>query len=73
MSAGALHPLPAAMPWRAKADVMVRRGEARDFSDACRLLGGRRSFYGRTRLSPEDRAMLAQAEPPRARLPYRDD
>lgn len=52
------------MTWRAKADLMVRRGEARTFSEACSMLAKRR------RRKPQ------QPQPQQAArtwLPYKED
>ena len=56
------------MPFTARADLMVRRGEARTFSEACSKLSKRRN-YGRTVVKPA--ADLAAIERPR--LPYADN
>lgn len=50
------------MTWRAKADLMVRRGEARTFSEACSLLAKRR------RRKPQQPQQAA-----RTWLPYKED
>lgn len=56
------YPLPKAMPFRAKADLMVKRGEARDYGHACSLMGQRRK-----RVAPQPQPMQAR------RLPYKDE
>ena len=56
------------MPFTARADLMVRRGEARTFSEACSKLSKRRN-NGRTVVKPA--ADLAAIERPR--LPYADN
>jgi len=56
------YPLPKAMPFRAKAELMVKRGEARDFGHACSLMGQRRK-----RSAPVQQPMQAM------RLPYKDE
>lgn len=74
------HPLPSSMPIFARADLMVKRGECRDLSEAMRKL---RSFRRPSRI---DKPALvepiepikptptgAQPEPRRCRLPYKDD
>ena len=38
---GMNYPLPAGMPWAQKADIMVRRGEARSFREACSIMAQR--------------------------------
>ena len=50
-----------AMSWRVKADLMVRRGEARSFSEACSMLAKRR------------RPKPKMAAPARSWLPYKED
>ena len=52
-----------AMSFRARADLMVRKGLARDFYEACSMLAKRRS-------KPEKRTTVATAQ---SWLPYRDD
>ena len=49
------------MSFRARADLMVRRGEARDFYEACSMLAKRRR-------KPEKRTATTQSW-----SPYRDD
>ncbi len=56
------HPLPKAMPFRAKAELMVRRGEARDFGHACSIMSSRRK-----------REAQPKPEPQARRLPYKDE
>ena len=51
------------MTWRAKAELMVRRGEARSFSEACSLLAKRR------RRKP----LQQQQQAARTWLPYKED
>lgn len=58
------HPLPRSMPFRAKADLMVKRGEARDFGHACSILRSRR----KPAAQPNDGFKQVQA-----RLPYKDE
>ena len=52
-----------AMSWRVKADLMVRRGEARSFSEACSMLAKRR----RPKQQPQ------MAAPARCWSPYKED
>lgn len=56
------YPLPKTMPFRAKAELMVKRGEARDFRHACSLLGGRKKPAAQPKPEPQAR-----------RLPYKDE
>ena len=51
------------MTWRVKAELMVRRGEARTFSEACSLLAKRR------RRKPLQQPQQAA----RLWLPYKED
>ena len=51
------------MTWRAKAELMVRRGEARNFPEACSLLAKRR------RRKPLQQPQQAA----RTWLPYKED
>lgn len=55
------------MNYRAKADLMVRRGEARTFSEACSLLAKRRR-----RCASKPKQELV-AVPAGYRLPYKED
>ena len=48
---------------RARADLMVRKGQARDFYEACSMLAKRRS-------KPEKRATVTTTQ---SWLPYRDN
>jgi len=57
-------PLPKTMPFRAKAELMVKRGEARDFGHACSLMGQRRKRPPVQQQQPMMKAM---------RLPYKDE
>jgi hypothetical protein len=50
------------LPWRARCEMMVARGEAKDFSDAASKLAAQRK--------PSKRIY---PDPATARLPYRDD
>lgn len=68
---GGLRPLPASMPWSEKANLMVRRGEARNFSEAARMLRLRRRDYGRTEITNKDKAECQVAH--KGRLPYADN
>lgn len=77
MNSGFL-PIPATMPVDRAADLMVRRGEARNFFQArARILRQRQRSghdYGRTAIAPADRAAFAAVETPRqVRLPYKDE
>jgi hypothetical protein len=56
----AFHPLPATMPFWAKVDIMLRRGEARDVEEAVR------------KLRPK-RLPKKPAKPQPYRLPYADN
>lgn len=49
------------MPFRARADLMVRKGQARDFYEACSMLAKRKR-------KPEKRITSTQSW-----SPYRDD
>lgn len=51
------------MSFRARADLMVRRGEARDFYEACSMLSKRRR-------KPEKRTVATSTQ---SWSPYRDD
>lgn len=51
------------MTWRVKAELMVRRGEARTFSEACSLLAKRR------RRKPQQQPQQVA----RMWLPYKED
>ncbi len=55
--------LPKTMPWRAKAQAMVDRGEAKDFSTACSLLARRK--HGTTMVAPTDRMGFCNIELPK--------
>jgi len=50
------------MPWRAKCEIMVKRGEARSFGEAAAMLGRRRRTVSTVRPVFKDR-----------RMPYTDD
>ena len=54
------------MNWQAKADLMVRRGEARDFRHACSLLAKRRR-------KPVTSRQGTQQSTQAMRLPYKDE
>lgn len=54
------------MPWAARADLMVRRGEARNFSEACSLMAKRRR-----RKTSQPKPQMAM--PVRTWSPYKDD
>jgi hypothetical protein len=54
------------MPWRAKAEIMVSRGEARTFSEACAKLR-------RTDRSAKLPTAIETPANRRLRLPYKDD
>lgn len=58
------HPLPKEMPFRAKAELMVKRGEARDFGHACSMMASR--ARKRAQQQPETQPMQAR------RLPYNE-
>jgi len=68
-------PIPASTPLHAAADIMLRRGEAKSFGQACAALKHqRRRDYGRTSVTPADRDARARVEsPPHYRLPYADE
>ena len=51
------------MPFRARAELLVRRGEAEDFYEACSMLAKRRR-------KPEKRPLVTTTQ---SWLPYRDD
>lgn len=56
--------MPNTMPFRARANLMVQRGEARDFYEACSLMAKRRSRP----LKPKPMAQVSTY-----RLPYKED
>lgn len=56
-----LRPLPRSMPFLVRADLMVKRGEAKSFSEAVRMLRTPR---------PSNPPITA---PRQVRLPYRDE
>ncbi len=56
------HPLPKSMPFRARAEMMVKRGEARDFGTACKMLR-----------KPPAQSEPAPVNPTPRRLPYKDE
>lgn len=67
-------PIPPEMPINRAADLMVRRGESRTFEQARAQLRKRRSGYGRTEITAEDRAQRARVESPKNyRFPYKED
>lgn len=68
-----LRPIPDTMPIDAAASMMVQRGEAKSFGQACNILRARRrpARYGRTEITPADRQARAYVESPR--LPYADN
>jgi hypothetical protein len=57
------HPLPKGMPWREKARIMVARGEARDFGEACSMLSKSR----------KQKQKQKPTTPRAIRLPYKDN
>lgn len=67
-----LRPLPRTIPFRVRAQMMVERGEAKDFGQAASILR-----HGRTAIAPVDHVAFANVEQPQEvrqqRLPYRDD
>lgn len=58
------YPLPKTMPFRAKAELMVKRGEARDYGHACSIMSSRK------RTTPKQQQQQPQ---PRQWLPYKDN
>jgi hypothetical protein len=74
-------PIPATTPVDEAANIMVRRGECRNFFQAkARVLRERnpgphrRGDYGRTEINQSDRDARARVESPQHyRYPYRDD
>lgn len=69
-----LRPLPTSMPVDRAAEVMLRRGEAKSFGQACAVLKHqRRRDYGRVEITPASRAETNTSFAREVRLPYRDD
>jgi len=62
------------MPIERAADMMLRRGQARSYGQACAYLRAcRRRDYGRTAITPDDRDARARVESPsHYRAPYAD-
>ena len=61
------------MPIERAADIMLRRGQARSYGQACAYLRACRRDYGRTVITSADRDARARVESPsNYRAPYAD-
>lgn len=75
--------IPSSMPIEAAANIMVQRGEAKSFGQACHQLRAQRKNrreYGRVEITSADRDEVAKsfgkprlASPQHYRLPYADN
>jgi len=58
-------PIPPSMPNERAADLMVRRGECKSYGQAIAVIKHRRRRdYGRTEITPADKAAFANVEKP---------